>query len=544
MKAKDRRNRTKMKSIDSITKIKESKAIYSLRHGPYMVVSIVSLGRDCGNYFDKYLHGEGGLFFSEEHKMNFLFKQTDELNGLQLGYVCRASDVVVFFIDSDEVDDDKLKIIKKFVPSCIFCIANQGLKDVAKRLTKKHFPKERIVEIEGLIGALSNVRVKNTSVCRRPYIVPSNVYCDGEYFYVEGFLKRGFLSDKVIVNGRYEMSIEEVVGDKIYKGCDLRVSIDIGGTLNTDIEKPEEECDSESLMSACSDHDMKENDSDDEYSIEDESSAEDRPSLIDKYSEYRGIRNLSTCSFRSCSFPEHYKGLVFFDDFKRAEKLIAGQDSIIPSNQMVKIKLRYEGLLEERICVLFGCYEYEDQKTIHNFHFEGQEPLKEESMVVDLGHKIVNIRPMITRNLNHKVFKRQEELESGVISFIGPVTLGLSRVLIYRKSILGELCASTLVSVGMNGFMGDRIIFEEAVFQGIPFRNKKRYSLVKRMFNSKEEVMYFRNIQLYMRNKKITGFIKKPIGTKGTFKGYFTQPIKSGDKVMMSLYKRVFLEDQ
>lgn len=544
MKAKDKRNRTRMKSIDSIVKIKESKTVYSLPNGPYIVVSIVSLGGDCGNYFDKYLHGEGGLFFSEEYKMNFLFKPTDELNELQLGYTCRASDVVVFFVSSNELEDSKLKIIKRFVPSCLFCIANQGLKDTAKKLIKKHFPKERIVEINGLMGALSNVRVKNTSVCRRPYIVPNNVYCDRKYFYVEGFLKRGFLTDKVIANGRYEMTIEEILSDRVYKGNDLCVGTDLEGTFHTDVERSEEEYESESLMSACSDCDVKENDSDDESDIEDEPSEEDRPSLIDKYSGYKGIRNLSTCNFRSSNFPEHYKRLVFFDDFKRAEKLITGQNSIIPNNQMVRIKLRYEGLLEEQICVLFGCYEYEDQKTIHNFHFEGQEPLGSEGMVVDLGHKVINVRPMITRNLNHKVFKRQKELESGVISFIGPIAFGLSRVLIYKKSILGELSASTFASVGMNGFVGDRIIFEEAVLQGIPFRNKKRYSLVKRMFNSKEEVMYFRNIQLYMRSKKITGFIKKPIGTKGTFKGYFTQPIKSGDKVMMSLYKRVFLENQ
>ncbi|KMV66662.1 hypothetical protein M970_021400 [Encephalitozoon cuniculi EcunIII-L] len=544
MKARDRRNRTKMKSIGSIARIKESKLPYSLPHGPYVVVSVVSLGRECEGYFDKYLHGNGGLFYSEECKMNFLFKRTDELSEFQLGYVCRVSDIVVFFIDSNEIDGSKLKIIKKFIPSCLFCISTQSLRDAAKKFVRRHFPKERIVEIGGLMDALSNVRIKNTSVCRRPYIVPSNAYSDGEYFYVEGFLKHGFLSDKVIVNGQYEMTIEEVFADRAYKGEDLRVSIDAGGTFFSEAEEADGECDEESLMSACDSDDPKENDEDDESALDDESSAGDQPSLIDKYSEYRGIRNLSTCSFRSYSFPEHYKSLVFFDDSRRAEKLVVGKDSVMPDGQMVRIKLKYEGLIEEQIYVVFGCYEYEDRKTIHNFHFEGEVPLKEESMVVDLGHKIVDICPMITKNLNQKVFKRQKELESGVISFIGPISFGLSRVLIYRKSALRELSATTLASVGMNGFMGDRVIFEEAVLQGIPFKNKKRYSLVKRMFNSKEEVMYFRNIQIYMRNRKIIGFIKKPIGTKGTFKGYFSQPIKSGDKVMMSLYKRVFLENQ
>ncbi|ADM11137.1 uncharacterized protein Eint_021400 [Encephalitozoon intestinalis ATCC 50506] len=543
MKAKDRRNRTKMKSIDSISRIKESKIAYSLPHGPYRVVSIVSLGGGCGNYFDKYLHENRGLFFSPEYKINYLFKETCGVSEFHIGYLCRASDIVVFFINSDEIDDSKLKIIKKFVPSCLFCISNQRFKDVARKVVKKHFPKERIVEIDGLMGVLSNVRVKNTSVCKRPYIVPSNAYSDGEYFYVEGFLKRGFLSDKVVVNGRYEMTIEEIFTDRLYKGEDLCVSVDIEKTSLAEGEELESDCNSESLESGCDEYEEKENDESEEFTT-DESSTEDRPSLIDKYSEYRGIRNLSTCSFKSYNFPSHYKSLVFFDDFRRAEKLITEQDSIIPNDQMVKIKLRYEGLIEEQIYVVFGCYEYEKRKTIHNFHFEGIEPLKEESMVVDLGHRIIDIRPMITRNLNHRVFKKQEELESGVVSFIGPMAFGLSRVLLYKKSALGELSKETLVAVGMNGFTGDRIIFEEVVLQGIPFRNKKRYSLVKRMFNSKEEVMYFRNIQLYMRSGKITGFIKKPIGTKGMFKGYFTHPIKSGDKVMMSLYKRAFLEDQ
>lgn len=545
MRARDRRNRSRMKSTGSIAKIRKSRAAYSQAHGPYVVVSVVSLGGGCGDHFDKYLCESNGLFYSAESKTNFLFRATDGLSEFQLGYMCRASDVVVFFIDSAEIDAGKLGMIKKFVPSCLFCISGHDLRDAAKRFVKKHFPEERIVEMGGLEAALGNVRIKNTSVCRRPYLVPSSVYCDGEYVYAEGFLKRGFVSDKVVVNGRHEMTIEEVVADREYKGAELCARADVGDMFCAEPQEMDVECESESLASMPGDgRENEDSDETDSCGGSEDSCGSERESLIDKYAEYRGIRNLSTCDFRSYSFPEHYKGLVFFDDARRAERLVTGQASVIPESQMVRVKLRHRGVLEEPVLVVFGCYEYEDRKTIHNFHFEGTQAVKEEEMVVDLGHRIVCVRPMITRNLNQKVFKRQGELESGVISFIGPISFNMSRVLVYRKSALGELSGSTLVCVGLNGFVGDRIIFDEAVVQGVPFKNKKRYSLVKRMFGSKEEVMYFRNIQLYMRSKKITGFIKKPIGTRGTFKAYFTQPIKSGDKVMMSLYKRVFLESE
>lgn len=537
MKVKDRRNHNKTKITRRIAELREEQKLYSQPHGPYRVVSIVSLGGECG----KALGECNGLFYSEKHRMNFLFRCTDGMNEFQTGYACRSSDVVVFFINTADVDENRLSIVKRFVPSCLFCIESQGLRGAAKKTVARHFPKERIVEMSGLVDALAIMKMRSTSVCRRPYIVPTRIHVDGEYVYAEGFLKSGLLSDRVVVNGKYSMVIEEVAGERVYLGCELNGDgkIENAGSPVEDEEIPEE-----SLMSACSEECSMDSGSGCDVEDEEEPSEGDQESLIDKYTGYRGIRNFSTCEFRSHNFPSHYKDLLFFDDFRRAEKLVVGRESVIPDNQMVRIKLRYEGLLDEEISVIFGCYEYEDRETIFNFHFDSEAMLTEEPLIVDFGHRAVEVSPMLTKSLNQKVFKRRDELDSGVVSFIAPMAFNVSRVLIYRKSALAELSSNTFASVGLNGFVGDREIFDEAVLKGVPTKTKKRYSLIKKMFNTKEEVMYFRNVQLHMRNRKVTGFVKKPIGTHGLFKGYFTQPIKSGDQVLMSLYKRVFLSRQ
>ncbi|KAH9411988.1 putative ribosome biogenesis protein [Ordospora pajunii] len=555
MKVKDRRNMIKMKISEDKQRKQNERIGYMSAHGPYLVVSVVSLGGDCTGWFGGYTGGKPrGLYYSEECKMNFLLQMTDGMDDFRTGYMCRSSDVVVFFVDSEQIDEERLKVVKRHMPSSLICVSSACLRAAARKLAKKHFPDEKIVGIEGMFQALGKMRIRNASVCKRPYLVPSSVYWEEGILYVEGLLKHGFVSNKVIVNGVHEMEIEEVIADRVYLGSELSVSIGAeevkcsAGALECD----EYECERMDVVSdaECSDDEELSEVSEVDYAgsectMDDGPEEMDGfPSLIERYAGYRGIRNIATCDFKSCVFPEHYKELVFFDDFKKAERLVVEKISVMPSNQMIKMKLRGEGVPFGDVCVVFGCYEYESRKTIHNFYFDGKEALVEEGMAIDLGHMVVDAKPMLTKNLNQRVFKRQQELECGVLSFVGPITFNLTRVLIYKKSVLGELCGRTLAVIGTNGFTADRIVFDEVVVRGIPIKMKKRYSVIKRMFSSKDEVMYFRNIQLRVEGQKTTGFIKKPIGTKGLFKGYFTQPLRPGCKVTMSLYKRAFLENE
>ncbi|KAM0671406.1 hypothetical protein CWI42_021400 [Ordospora colligata] len=556
MKVKDRRNMMKMKISENKQRKQNEKIGYMNVHGPYVVVSVVCLGGDCTRWFDGYTGGKPrGLYYSEQYKMNFLLQMTEGVDDFGLGYMCRSSDVVIFFIDSEQVDEERLKVVKKHMPSGLICVSNTCLRATARKLAKKHFPDEKIVGVEGIFEALGKMKIRNASVCRRPYLVPSNVYWEQGILHVEGLLKQGFVSNKVIVNGMHEMEIIELMADRKYTGSELSVSIgaeDIGcsaGALECDGEYEYER------MDVISDGECSDNEELSEVSEidstgsectmdEDPEEVDEFPSLIEKYAGYRGIRNIATCDFKSCVFPEHYKELMFFDDFKKAEKLVVGKRSVMPDIQMVKMKLKGDGIPFGDVSVVFGRYEYENRKTIHNFYFDGKEALMEEKMTVDLGHMVVDVKPMLTKNLNQRVFKRQEELGCGVISFVGPIVFNLARILIYRKSVLGELSGRTLVAIGTNGFTADRIVFDEETIRGIPIKINKRYSVIKRMFSSKDEVMYFRNIQLRVEGQKTTGFIKKPIGTKGLFKGYFTQPLRPGCKVTMSLYKRAFLENE
>jgi pre-rRNA-processing protein TSR1 len=219
---------------------------------------------------------------------------------------------------------------------------------------------------------------------------------------------------------------------------------------------------------------------------------------------------------------------------------VKNRECLVPKNKNIILKVSLKGNQNlanfiENIPVLFNIFEYELRSTILNYEFTSQENPIPKEIMVDNGFMIYNTKCIVTRNLNSNVFKRESNIHSGIVSFIGPLTLNTNNAFIISDGI-EEFKAVRL----FNGYSKNRVFFDCVRLKGKPVKVCKSYAVIKGMFYNKEQVEYFRNIKLET-NKDVQGFIKKPLGTKGAFKAYFAQQVKYGEEVRISLYKSIFL---
>jgi pre-rRNA-processing protein TSR1 len=62
-----------------------------------------------------------------------------------------------------------------------------------------------------------------------------------------------------------------------------------------------------------------------------------------------------------------------------------------------------------------------------------------------------------------------------------------------------------------------RIVLRKAVLTGVPIRCHKRFAIVRGMFHAKEDIEYYKPIELWTKLGR-TGHIKESIGTHGRMK--------------------------
>ena len=517
------KNRNKQKIELKNKKTKEKESLYSSNEA-YMNVTSISLNKIP-------------IELDLKLPYNFILRDATELSNHEITYLCRASDLLILVITSTYVDADLISLIKRAMPTVVI-VHEKKLKNVAKAISKT-FGSTKVCDFSMLNMVLQKIDTVNTNIAvNRPFMIPRTVSFENEYAIVEGFMKNPLKSDKVIINGIHEGIIEELIvdGNRIAgSSLNLEENEDLLSKLFEE-DQVNESNESEAECQDLSDRDsLSENEEIYDYENEtNELSLAPEIDLISKYSEYRGIRNLATCTFSGQKNPDHYKDIVFMKNTKYALSQVNSKENLIPKNSQVLLKIKLFEPIQEQIFVLFNLFCYETRKTIHNFDFSSLTPLSE-AITVDNGFRIFNTKIFVTRNLNNNVFKVESSLSDGVVSFIGPFNFFDTTAFLLPDG-LDTLRAIRL----LNGRSQDRIFFESVTLKGKPIKICKSYVVVKGMFYNKEQVEYFRNIQVASKND-ISGFIKKPLGTKGLFKAYFSQQVKHGEYITMTLYKRTYL---
>ncbi|ELA41607.1 uncharacterized protein VICG_01355 [Vittaforma corneae ATCC 50505] len=527
------KNKNKQKQELKNKKIDTQKSIYS-SEGAYMNITTINLNRNRTEIDIKL-------------PFNFIVRDATELSNRYVTYLCRVSDLLILTITGMEIDYDLINIIKRLMPTVVI-VHDKKLKSLARAISKS-FGSPKTCDFSMLNMALWNIQCQNTTIAsERPFMVPADTkYCDG-LLIVEGFMKNSLRSDRVVINGEYRGIVEEVTMDgESIEGRLLNVECD-----ESAFKSLYEDCSDNSTAGIqhvddgdpCIEEVDLESQNDEDYDVEygefyDEQPIDPELDLINKYSKYKGIRSLSVGSFvdRPEEMPEHYKDIVFLRNIKHVLGQIKNRECIIPKNKSVVLKIRLSlpsnEVFDPSLVVLFNLFEYEGRCTILNYEFSSQEPLPEE-IVVDNGFEIFRAKCIVTRNLNSNAFKQESSLVSGIVSFVGPLALFSPNAF-----VVSDFNSSKAVKL-FNGYSQNRLFFDCVELKGKPVKICKRYIVVKGMFYTKEQVEYFRNIQLEAR-RGIRGFVKKSLGTKGAFKAYFAQPVKYGEEITMSLYKRIFL---
>lgn len=463
---------------------------------------------------------------------NYILRETDGLSDCELSYLARCSDLLLMTVSSHNVNQARISLIKKYMPTTVI-VYERKQKGIARGIAKI-FGDIRICEASMLPGYLSKLETTNTQLCQtRPYMVPKEATLDGEFLYVEGFMRNGLVSDRVIISGTEEGVIQEIeVDGEILSGESLRVELDEASLAR----KITAETAEESKVAAFEEPFADEDDqcSTEEYELEDpsESALDPEYDLINRYADYRGILNMATCTFDDQQKPAYYEDLIFTKNQKYTQNSLKKCRSRIPRDKYVRMKIRlFRPINNTRVLVIFNVYELETRNTIWNYEFAHDTPLPK-ALIIDNGYRIFTTQCILTRNISHNIFSEDPTLSHGVVSFIGPFSL--------LPSVAHTILADGSLVRLYNGESKDRIFFDCVELRGKPIKIYKRYCVIRGMFHNKGQVDYFSSIRLATAAGS-QGFIKKPLGTKGLFKAYFNQSLKHNETVTLSLYRRIFL---
>lgn len=319
------------------------------------------------------------------------------------------------------------------------------------------------------------------------------------------------------------------------------------------------------------------NDAEEDLEFPDEIELHPHVSARERLARYRGLKSLRTSAWDTEEDkphePEEWSRLLEISDYKSAKSrtlkdaLVGG----VKAGTGVSVRLRIPESQAAALqalphpTALFALLKHEHKRTAVNTSislssdFEG--PLKsKEELVMQCGPRRLVITPLFSQvgNTPNNVHKFDRYLHPGrtaVASFIGPLVWGSVPCLYFKRTtppeamnavedLANELSApkASLEFIGTGTNLPpstSRVVAKRVILTGHPYKIHKKLVTVRYMFFNKEDVQYFRALQLWTRRGR-SGFMKEALGTHGYFKATFDGRINPMDAVAVSLYKRVW----
>ncbi|XP_012581878.1 PREDICTED: pre-rRNA-processing protein TSR1 homolog isoform X2 [Condylura cristata] len=195
--------------------------------------------------------------------------------------------------------------------------------------------------------------------------------------------------------------------------------------------------------------------------------------------------------------------------------------------------------------IAFSLLPHEQKMSVLNMvvsrHPGNTEPVKaKEELIFHCGFRRFRASPLFSQHTAADKHKFQRFLTADmalVLTVYAPITFPPASVLLFKQNNNG---IHSLIATGhLLSVDPDRLVIKRVVLSGHPFKIFTKTAVVRYMFFSREDVLWFKPVELRTKWGR-RGHIKEPLGTHGHMKCSFDGKLKSQDTVLMNLYKRVF----
>uniref|UniRef100_A0A8D0XQ97 Pre-rRNA-processing protein TSR1 homolog n=1 Tax=Sus scrofa TaxID=9823 RepID=A0A8D0XQ97_PIG len=195
--------------------------------------------------------------------------------------------------------------------------------------------------------------------------------------------------------------------------------------------------------------------------------------------------------------------------------------------------------------IAFSLLPHEQKMSVLNMvvsrHPGNTEPIKaKEELIFHCGFRRFRASPLFSQHTAADKHKFQRFLTADmalVVTVYAPITFPPASVLLFKQNSNGM---HSLIATGhLLSVDPDRMVIKRVVLSGHPFKIFTKMAVVRYMFFSREDVLWFKPVELRTKWGR-RGHIKEPLGTHGHMKCSFDGKLKSQDTVLMNLYKRVF----
>lgn len=307
------------------------------------------------------------------------------------------------------------------------------------------------------------------------------------------------------------------------------------------------------------------NDINDDLEFPDEIELHPNVLARERLARYRGLKSLKTSRWDTDEDrpyePEDWNRLLQVSDYKKSKKQATREALVggIQPGKRVHIHVRNIPLVlqhqshssSSKPLALFSLLRHEQKSTIVNFTItlgsSHSGPIKsKEDLILQCGPRRFLIKPLFsqtgkTPNNVHKFQRYLHPGQTAMATFIAPLTWGSVPALFFQPSSSPSSSDEyNLIATGTSQPPDpSRVIAKRIILTGHPFKIHKKIVTVRYMFFNKEDVLWFKALQLWTKRGR-SGFIKESLGTHGYFKATFDGVINPQDAVGISLYKRIF----